>query len=155
MVSLIPFVTMSQKRSTKGKTTEKSENSTKLKSNFMIIKGVEMIIEDSRRVEKLSEEEESEELSIKRHLKPMTKLMVTFDLGSNISKDNQSLMAESRNLRNIDAVNKSFRIWLGIINSTIVIDGKAYYSLLLYEKKIKLSNRVLRNLDLFFLKNKM
>lgn len=126
MVSLIPFVTMSQKRSTKGKTTEKSENSTKLKSNFMIIKGVEMIIEDSRRVEKLSEEEESEELSIKRHLKPMTKLMVTFDFGSNISKDNQSLMAESRNLRNMpDAVNKALEYGWEFINSTIVIDGKA------------------------------
>ena len=126
MVALIPFVTISQKRSTKGKTTEKSENSTKLKSNFMIIKGVEMIIEDSRRVEKLSEEEESEELSIKRHLKPMTKLMVTFDFGSNISKDNQSLMAESRNLRNMpDAVNKALEYGWEFINSTVVIDGKA------------------------------
>ena len=126
MVALIPFVTISQKRSTKGKTTEKSENSTNLKSNFMIIKGVEMIIEDSRRVEKLSEEEESEELSIKRHLKPMTKLMVTFDFGSNISKDNQSLMAESRNLRNMpDAVNKALEYGWEFINSTVVIDGKA------------------------------
>ena len=82
----------------------------------MIIKGVEMIIEDSRRVEKLSEEEESEELSIKRYLKPMTKLMVTFDFGSTINKENQSLMAESRNLRSMpDAVNKAFcRVWLGI-----------------------------------------
>ena len=74
-----------RKRATKGKTTQKTESSTKLKSNFMIIKGVEMIIEDSKRVEKLSEEEESEELSIKRHLKPMTKLMVTYDFGSNVS----------------------------------------------------------------------
>ena len=54
MVALIPFVTISQKRVTKGKTTQKSESPTKLKSNFMIIKGVEMIIEDSRRVEKFS-----------------------------------------------------------------------------------------------------
>ena len=53
MVTLIPFVTMSQKRSTKGKTTQKSESSTKLKSNFMIIKGVEMIIEDSRTSRKI------------------------------------------------------------------------------------------------------
>lgn len=126
MVILIPFVTMSQKRANKGKTSQKTEVSTKLKSNFMIIKGVEMIIEDSRRVEKLSEEEESVELSIKRHLKPMTKLMVTFDFGSTINKENQSLMADSRNLRSMpDAVNKAVEYGWEFINSTIVIDGKA------------------------------
>ena len=126
MVALIPFVTMSQKRSNKGKSIQKSESSTQLKSNFMIIKGVEMIIEDSRRVEKLTEEEESVELSFKRHLKPMTKLMVAFDFGSSISKENQSLMAESRNLRSMpDAVNKAVEYGWEFINSTIVIDRKA------------------------------
>ena len=36
------------------------------------------------------------EISMKRHLKPMTKLMVTFDFGSARSEDSQSLIGIGR-----------------------------------------------------------
>lgn len=125
MVALIPFATMSQKRAPKGKT-QKTENTSKVKTNFMIIKGVEMPIEDSRRVEKINTEEESIELSMKRHLKPMTKLMVTFDFGSAASKESQSLMSESKSIRTMaDAVNKAAEYGWEFVNSTVVVDRKA------------------------------
>ena len=124
MVVLVPFATMSQKRAPKGKT-QKTENTSKIKTNFMIIKGVEIPINRSGKVEKVSTEEESEEISMKRHLKPMTKLMVTFDFGSARSEDSQSLMSESKKIRTMaDAVNKAAQYGWEFVNSTVVVDRK-------------------------------
>tara|TARA_B100001142_G_C14125863_1_gene574927 strand:- start:10 stop:420 length:411 start_codon:yes stop_codon:yes gene_type:complete len=124
MVALVPFATMSQKRAPKGKT-QKTENTSKIKTNFMIIKGVEIPINMSGKVEKVTTEEESEEISMKRHLKPMTKLMVTFDFGSAGSKESQSLMSESKSIRTMaDAVNKAAEYGWEFVNSTVVVDRK-------------------------------
>ena len=124
MVVLVPFATMSQKRASKVKT-QNTENTSNIKTNFMIIKGVEMPINMSAKVEKVSTEEESEEISMKRHLKPMTKLMVTFDFGSARSEDSQSLMSESKSIRTMaDAVNKAVEYGWEFVNSTVVIDRK-------------------------------
>ena len=101
---VIPFVTMSRK-SYQRKNYPKLESPTKLKSNFMIIKGVEMIIEDSRKLEKLSKEEESEELSIKV-FKTNDETNGNFDFGSTINKENQSLMASQKFKKYANAVNK-------------------------------------------------
>ena len=91
----------------------------------MIIKGVEIPINMSGKVEKVSTEEESEEISMKRHLKPMTKLMVTFDFGSAGSKESQSLMSESKSIRTMaDAVNKAAEYGWEFVNSTVVVDRK-------------------------------
>lgn len=124
LVAMVPFATMAQKRATKGKTT-KTEKTTKVSSNFMIVKGVEMPLNLSEKAEKVSEEEESEEMLMKKHLKPMTKLMVTFDFGTNANKENQELMSFSRTFRSMtDVVNKAAEYGWEFINSTIVVDRK-------------------------------
>ena len=58
MVTVLPFTVTSQKRSVKGKNNQRLSVS-KQESTFMIIKGVELMLEDSKKVEKISEEEES------------------------------------------------------------------------------------------------
>ena len=136
MVTVLPFTVTSQKRSVKGKNNQSSESVSKQESTFMIIKGVELMLEDSKKVEKISEEEESAEYNMKRLLKPLTKLMVTFDFGSVISKENQSLQSHSRNFRTMaDAANKATEYGWEFINSTVVVDGKATLHFYYMKKK--------------------
>jgi len=126
LVFVVPYVTTAQKRSKKGTDTkiESKMKSSDKKSNFMIIKGVE--------VDMTSEggdltEEESNDVSfqnlMKKHIKPVSRFYFSYDIGG-FSEESQKLTEDSKNFRSmVQAVNRASEFGWEFINSTIVIDG--------------------------------
>ena len=80
MVCALPFAAMSQKRSKKSNNDTESRSSSK--TNFMIIKGVEIDVSQEGLTK---EEKESEDVSLdrimKKYVKPMSKMAFSFDVG--------------------------------------------------------------------------
>ena len=128
LVVMVPFLTYSQKRTKKGTDkTETKDKSSNEKSNFMIIKGVEVDMTQ----EGMDEEEiqsQSGDISLnqlmKRHVKPVSRFYFSYDVGSFRNEDIQKLTESSKKFRSMaQAVNASAEYGWEFENATIVIDG--------------------------------
>ena len=125
LVVMVPFLTYSQKRTKKGTDkTETKDKSSNEKSNFMIIKGVEV---DMTQEGMDQEEKDSEDVSlgrlIKKHIKPVSRFYISYDVGP-LSKETQKLTDASKDFRSMaQAVNASAKYGWEFMNATVVIDG--------------------------------
>jgi hypothetical protein len=126
LVAMVPFLTMAQKRTKKNKETktETTSGASAVASNFMIIKGVEV---DMTQEGMDQEEKDSEDVSlarlIKKHIKPISRFYISYDMGP-LSKESQKLTGASQNFRSMaQAVNASAKYGWEFMNATVVIDG--------------------------------
>jgi hypothetical protein len=126
LVAMVPFLTMAQKRTKKNKETktETTDRSSAVASNFMIIKGVEVDMSQERMDQ---EEKDSEDVSldrmIKKHIKPISRFYISYDVGQ-LTKEFQKLTSASQNFRSMaQAVNASAKFGWEFMNATVVIDG--------------------------------
>ena len=131
LVVMVPFLTMAQKRTKKGKDikTETTDKSSDAKVNFMILKGVEapsMSYEQTDQVEQDSKTETNDvsiERLIKNHVKPMSRFSFSFDYGYPNSKEAEELRRASMNFRSMaEAVRHAAKYGWEFVNSTIVVD---------------------------------
>jgi hypothetical protein len=126
LVVAIPFTTIAQKRSKKDtKTTTNTKVKEEVAATFMIIKGIEMIIN----TQDMSEYEaidirEAQALLFKQLQISESKLFVTYDVGNNIDKQMLELISDSRSLGSMaEAVNKAAKYGWSFINSTVIKEG--------------------------------
>ena len=125
MVFALPFLGMSQKRSKKSSNDDKTDVKSSYKTNFMIIKGVEIDVSQ----EGLSQEEkESEDVSLdrimKKHVKPMSKMAFSFDVGQHNSEIDELIDASLRFRSMAQAVNKAAEYGWSFVHSNVVVDGE-------------------------------
>ena len=126
LVTMVPFLTMAQKRTKKDKEikTETTDRSSSVTSNFMVIKGVEV---DMTQEGMDQEEKDSEDVSldrlIKKSIKPVSRFYISYDVGP-LSKESQKLTDASQDFRSMaQAVNASAEYGWEFMNATVVIDG--------------------------------
>ena len=126
LVVMVPFLTYSQKRTKKGidTKTETKDKSSNKKSNFMIIKGVELDMSQ----EGMDEIEISGDISLnqmmKKHIKPVSRFYFSYDVGSLKNEEAQKLTESSKRFRSMaQAVNASAEYGWEFVNASIVIDG--------------------------------
>ena len=132
LVAMVPFLTMAQKRTKKGKDTktETTDKSSDAKVNFMILKGVEvpsMMYEQNAADQQVEQDLETNDVSIERlmksHVKPMSRFAFSFDYGDPNSKEAEQLRKASMSSRSmVEAVNHAAKYGWEFINSTIVVD---------------------------------
>ena len=127
LVAMVPFLTMAQKRTKKGKDikTEKKDKSSDKESNFMIIKGVEVdMTQEGMDETEIQTADASLSQLIKRHIKPVSRFYFSYDVGSLKNKEVQKLTESSQQFRSMaQAVNASTEYGWEFVNATIVIDG--------------------------------
>ena len=123
MVSLVPIISISQKRSKKtNEIKEKTELKKDERSVFMIIKGIEIPINNES--EDFQESMDLRVTQMKQFIKPDTKFLVMYDFGTSVSKEQKDLISKSRNLRSMsEAVNASAKYGWKFINSNVIING--------------------------------
>lgn len=131
LVAMVPLLTISQKRTKKGKDTktETTDKSFDAKVNFMILKGVEapsMIYDQTDQIEQDSKIETNDvaiERLMKSHIKPMSRFSFSFDYGNPNSKEAEELRKASMSFRSMaEAVNHAAKYGWEFVNSTIVVD---------------------------------
>ena len=128
LVAMVPFMTMAQKKSKKGKQNkiEKVDNSNAT-YEFMVISGFEREIDkdDSRK----GTSEIPSELQIKKLMKAGSQVMINFDFGTR-SQANSDLMKNARSYRSMaSAVNALANYGWEFVNANVVNLGttKAHY----------------------------
>ena len=128
LVAMVPFMTMAQKKSKKGKQNkiEKVDNSNAT-YEFMVLSGFESEIDkdDSRR----GISEIPSEIQIKKLMKAGSKVMINFDFGTR-SQENSELMKNARSYRTMaSAVNALANYGWEFVNANVVNLGttKAHY----------------------------
>jgi len=127
LVVMVPFLTYSQKRTKKGKDTqtEIKDKSSDKKSNFMIIKGVEVdMTQEGMDEAEIQAGDVSLDQLMKRHIKPVSRFYFSYDVGSFKNEEAQKLTLSSKKFRSMaQAVNASAEYGWKFENATIVIDG--------------------------------
>ena len=126
LVVMVPFLTYSQKRTKKGTDkTETKDKSSNEKSNFMIIKGVEVDMSQEGMDEaEIQAGDVSLDQLMKRHIKPVSRFYFSYDVGSLRNEEVQKLIESSKKFRSMaQAVNASAEYGWEFVNATIVIDG--------------------------------
>ena len=132
LVAMVPFLTMAQKRTKKGKdikieTTVKSSDE---KATFMIIKGVEIdmfemdqVGMDQKEIEDRKRSDITLEGMIQRHSNPSSSFHFSYDIGGESSKESEYLTKSSRGFRSMaQAVHHAQKSGWNFVNSTIVVD---------------------------------
>ena len=127
LVVMVPFLTYSQKRTKKGTDTktETKDKSSDKKSNFMIIKGVEVdMTQEGMDEAEIQAGDVSLDQLMKRHIKPVSRFYFSYDVGSLRNEEVQKLTESSKKFRSMaQAVNASAEYGWEFVNATIVIDG--------------------------------
>ena len=126
LVVMVPFLTYSQKRTKKGTDkTETKDKSSNEKSNFMIIKGVEVdMTQEGMDETEIQAGDVSLDQLMKKHIKPVSRFYFSYDVGSLKNKEVQKLTESSQQFRSMaQAVNASAEYGWEFVNATIVIDG--------------------------------
>ncbi|MGY8986993.1 MAG: hypothetical protein ACKVG7_00400 [Flavobacteriales bacterium] len=126
LVVMVPFLTYSQKRTKKGTDkTETKDKSSNKKSNFMIIKGVEVdMTQEGMDETEIQAGDVSLDQLMKKHIKPVSRFYFSYDVGSFRNEEVQKLIESSKKFRSMaQAVNASSEYGWEFDNATIVIDG--------------------------------
>ena len=122
LVVMVPFLTMAQKRSKKGKNmkTEKIVESNS-SSEFMIITGYEMTLKGEGRTDIKS----SKPVDLNSREMIRTKMKINFDFGMIKSPENINLMKNARGYRTMAAaVNGAASLGWNFVSSNIILSGK-------------------------------
>ena len=126
LVAMIPFVTMAQKRSKKGKNVKTEKISESNSSyEFMIITGYEMTSKvGARAVGGTAVANANEE--VKEMMKSNSKIRVSFDFGIISNSEASSLLRNARNFRTMAAaVNAAANEGWDFVSSNIVLSGSS------------------------------
>ncbi|MBT3417503.1 MAG: hypothetical protein HN427_01885 [Flavobacteriales bacterium] len=126
LVVMVPFLTYSQKRTKKGTDkTETKDKSSNEKSNFMIIKGVEVdMTQEGMDEAEIQAGDVSLDQLMKKHIKPVSRFYFSYDVGSLRNEEVQKLIESSKKFRSMaQAVNASAEYGWEFENATVVIDG--------------------------------
>ena len=111
LVVMVPFLTYSQKRTKKGTDTktETKDKSSDKKSNFMIIKGVEVdMTQEGMDETEIQAGDVSLDQLMKKHIKPVSRFYFSYDVGSFRNEEVQKLIESSKKFRSMaQAVNAS------------------------------------------------
>tara|TARA_B110000196_G_scaffold262572_1_gene234467 strand:+ start:200 stop:622 length:423 start_codon:yes stop_codon:yes gene_type:complete len=137
LVAMVPFLTMAQKRSKKGKDT-KTEKVAKSNATyeFMVITGYEMMINNAdKRIKGGPDQIPPPDMQLKMMMKSNSKVRIQFDFGGNNSDEN-TLLSENRYKSMSHAVNGAANNGWGFISSDVIISGtvKIHYY---YMRRIK------------------
>ena len=124
LVAMIPFLTMAQKRSKKGKKV-KTEKVVESNSSyeFMIITGYEIAIEEEARggVNRVA----NADTEIKEMMKSNSKIMITFDFGRVKTNEISNLLRNAGKYRTMAAaVNAAANEGWDFLSSDIILSGK-------------------------------
>jgi hypothetical protein len=122
LIFVIPFITIAQSNKNKKRKGDKKELLTKYDNNFMIIRGMSVI----------------QEGGIDEAMTAMTdrgpdgllneKMLINFDFGSNMTRENKELMEKSLGVRTMtDAVNLLYINGWEFMNSDIVNSNNIMY----------------------------
>ncbi len=122
LIFVIPFITIAQSNKNKKRKGDKKELLTKHDNNFMIIRGMSVI----------------QEGGIDEAMTAMTdrgtdgllneKMLINFDFGSNMTRENKELMEKSLGVRTMtDAVNLLYINGWEFMNSDIVNSNNIMY----------------------------
>ena len=132
LVGMLPFLTMAQKRTKKGKDTktETTDKSSDAKATFMILKGVEIdmfemdqVGMDQKEIEDRKRSDITLDGMIKRHSNPSSSFHFSYDIGGESSKESEYLTKSSRGFRSMaQAVHHAQKSGWNFVNSTIVVD---------------------------------
>ena len=123
LVAMVPFLTMAQKRSKKGKNvkTEKIVESNSA-YEFMIITGNEM----TNKAEDTADIKASKSVDLKNRKMFKTKMKINFDFGSIKNPENINLMKNARVYRTMaEAVNGAAIEGWNFVSSNVVSEGKS------------------------------
>jgi len=134
LVAMVPFLTMAQKRSKKGKEkTEKIDNSN-ASYEFMTITGYEIIMNKDKRI-KGPDQITSPDFQLKRMMTSNSRVGIQFDFGGNNSDEN-TLLSENRYKSMSHAVNGAANNGWEFVSSDVIVSGEVkihYY----YMRKTK------------------
>jgi len=124
LVAMVPFLTMAQKRSKKGKNV-KTEKIVESNSSyeFMIITGYEITIEDEVRggVNRVA----NADTEIKEMMKSNSKIRVNFDFGRAKTNEISSLLKDAGKFKTMAAaVNAAANEGWNFLSSDIILSGK-------------------------------
>lgn len=132
LVAMVPFLTMAQKRTKKGKDTkiETTDKSSDAKATFMILKGVEIDMfemdqagMDQKEIEDRKRSDITLDGMIQRHSNPSSSFHFSYDIGGESSKESEYLTKSSRGFRSMaQAVHHAQKSGWNFVNSTIVVD---------------------------------
>ena len=123
LVSMLPFLTMAQKRSKKGKNvkTEKIVESNS-SYDFMIITGYEVSKENANYDDKAV----NTQIRIKEMMKSNSRLMIVFDFGRTKTKTISNLIKDAESFRSMaTAVNAAAKEGWSFVSSDVVSEGKS------------------------------
>ncbi len=122
LVAMVPFLTMAQKRSKKGKEkTEKIDNSS-ASYEFMTITGYEIIMKIDKRI-KGPDQITSPDSQMKRMMSSNSRVGIQFDFGANTSPEN-TLLSENRYRSMSHAVNAAANKGWEFISSDVILSGE-------------------------------
>ena len=120
---MLPFLTMAQKRSKKGKNvkTEKIVESNS-SYDFMIITGYEVSKENANYDDKAV----NTQIRIKEMMKSNSRLMIVFDFGRTKTKTISNLIKDAESFRSMaTAVNAAAKEGWSFVSSDVVSEGKS------------------------------
>ena len=110
LICTVPFISSAQKRSKKSKST----------SEFLVIKGVEIHMQNSNIEDGNPTGDEIQENKINTLINPKSYLTLSFDFGSNRTEADDKLIKEVRLMKTMaDAVNISADYGWRFVNSTV------------------------------------
>jgi len=128
LVAMVPFLTMAQKRSKKGKNTKIEKVAESNASyEFMVIIGYEMMDKGPKHS---GEAINSAELQMKKMMKSTGKTIINFDFGGIKNKSASNLMQAARGYRTMAAaVNGAANSGWEFVNSDVILSGttKVHY----------------------------
>ena len=135
LVAMVPFLTMAQKRSKKGKEKTEKINNSNASYEFMVITGYEITINKDKRIKGGPDQIPSPDTQLKRMMLSNSRVGIQFDFGGNTSDEN-TLLSENRYRSMSHAVNGAANNGWEFVSSDVILSGEVrihYY----YMRKIK------------------
>ena len=120
LVAMVPYFTMAQKRSKKGK----KDVETVASYEFMIITGYEIMIDEVKKIKDGPDHIQSPKMQLKRMMKANSKVEILFDFGGNNSDEN-TLLSENRYKSMSHAVNAAANKGWEFHSSNVLAVGAA------------------------------
>jgi hypothetical protein len=118
---MVPFLTMAQKRSKKGKEKTEKINNSNASYEFMVITGYEIIINKDKRI-KGPDQIPSPDTQLKRMMLSNSRVGIQFDFGGNTSDEN-TLLSENRYRSMSHAVNGAANNGWEFVSSDVIVSG--------------------------------
>ena len=122
LVAMVPFLTMAQKRSKKGKEKTEKINNSNASYEFMVITGYEITINKDKRIKGGPDQIPSPDTQLKRMMLSNSRVGIQFDFGGNTSDEN-TLLSENRYRSMSHAVNGAANNGWEFVSSDVIVSG--------------------------------